>query len=74
MGKEVVVVLGEYLKERGVSLNELSLLTDVRRAALSELVNGKRENINFGHISRIAEALDITDIRRIITLKETNHE
>lgn len=74
MGKEVVVVLGELLKKRGMSLNELSLKTDVRRAALSELVNGKRENINFGHLSKIAETLNISDIREIITLKDTTEE
>lgn len=56
------------MKQQGMSINELSLQSDVRRAAISELVNGKRENINFRHIEQIAEALQITDIRKIITL------
>ncbi|MGG4552268.1 helix-turn-helix domain-containing protein [Paenibacillus humicus] len=66
--KKVKVTLGDLLKQKGMSINELSLQSDVRRAAISELVNGKRENINFRHIELIAEALQITDIRKIITL------
>ncbi|MDO3660177.1 helix-turn-helix transcriptional regulator [Bacillus sp. C28GYM-DRY-1] len=42
----------------------------IRHAALSELINGKRQNINFGHIERIANALDIEDINEIISLNE----
>ncbi|WHX50209.1 helix-turn-helix transcriptional regulator [Paenibacillus woosongensis] len=66
--KKVKITLGDLLKQQGMSINELSLQSDVRRAAISELVNGKRENINFRHIEQIAEALQITDIRKIITL------
>ncbi|WP_025689949.1 helix-turn-helix domain-containing protein [Paenibacillus zanthoxyli] len=51
-----------------ISLRELSRLSDVRHAALSELANGKRESISFSHIERIAEALKIRDIREIIDL------
>lgn len=72
MSLKVKVVLRDLLEERGISLNELSLKADVRRAAISELVNGKRENINFDHIARIAEVLEIKDIRKIITLVEDN--
>lgn len=74
MAKKVRVMLGELLKERGITLYELSLKTDVRRAALSELTNGKRDNINFGHIERIAEALDITDIREIISIVDDKED
>ncbi|RFU71014.1 XRE family transcriptional regulator [Peribacillus saganii] len=65
---KVVVKIRALLEDRGLSLRELSRLTDIRHATLSELQNGKRENINFGHIERIAEALHITDIRDIIDL------
>ncbi|MEK5420179.1 helix-turn-helix domain-containing protein [Paenibacillus sp. FSL L8-0708] len=74
MAIKVKVVLGDLLAERGMSLNELSLKSDVRRAAISELVNGKRENINFEHIAKIAEALGTSDISKIITLIETTDE
>nr|WP_282579936.1 helix-turn-helix transcriptional regulator [Paenibacillus odorifer] len=55
-------------KKHKISLRELSRISDVRHAALSELANGKRENINFSHIGKIAEALNIEDIREIIDL------
>ena len=45
---------------------------DVRHAALSELSNGKRESINFRHIERITEALQLSDIREIIDLVDEN--
>ncbi|WP_081949728.1 helix-turn-helix domain-containing protein [Paenibacillus durus] len=51
-----------------ISLRELSRLSDVRHAALSELANGKRESISFSHIERIVQALKIRDIREIIDL------
>lgn len=65
---KVVVKIPRLLVAHNISLRQLSRLTDIRHATLSELQNGKRENINFGHIERIAEALQITDIREIIDL------
>lgn len=70
MAKKVVVKIKELTKQRNISLRELSRLSDVRHAALSELANGKRESISFSHIERIAEALDISDIREIVELVE----
>ncbi|GAF12475.1 transcriptional regulator-related protein [Bacillus sp. JCM 19046] len=66
----VNVKIKQLLTDHNLSLRELSRLTDIRHAALSELANGKRQNINFNHIERIAEALDIKDIREIIDLNE----
>ena len=71
MGKKIVVKIPNLLKSHGISLRELSRLTDIRHAALSELSNGKRQNINFSHIERIAEALNIDDIREIVDLTDT---
>ncbi|GGH11374.1 helix-turn-helix domain-containing protein [Paenibacillus segetis] len=70
MAKKVIVKIPELLKRHGISLRELSRLSDVRHAALSELSNGKRENINFSHIEKIADALSISDISEIIDLVE----
>ena len=68
MEKKVVVKIPELLKKHGIPLRELSRLTDIRHAALSELSNGKRQNINFRHIEKIAEVLDIDDLREILDL------
>lgn len=70
MSKKVVVKIADLVKAHQISLRELSRRADVRHAALSELANGKRESINFSHIERIAEALNIEDIREIIDLVE----
>lgn len=72
MAKKIIVKIPELLKHHGISLRELSRLSDVRHAALSELSNGKRENINFSHIEKIADALGISDIREVIDLVEVN--
>lgn len=74
MAYKVIVVLKELLEERGISLNELSLKADVRRAAISELSNGKRENINFEHLAKIAEALEIKDVNKILKLVEVEDQ
>ena len=69
-----MLIIADLLKEHDISLRELSRLTDIRHAALSELTNYKRQNIYFSHIERIAEALQIEDIRKIIDLKEIADE
>ncbi|MWC31088.1 helix-turn-helix domain-containing protein [Paenibacillus sp. MMS18-CY102] len=68
MKKKIIIKLSELIEKKGISLRELSRLSDVRHAALSELSNQKRENINFSHIEKIAEALEISDIREIVDL------
>lgn len=68
MAKKVIIKIGQLTKSRKLSLRELSRLSDVRHAALSELANGKRESISFAHIERIAQALDIDDITEIIDI------
>ncbi|MFZ7942524.1 helix-turn-helix domain-containing protein [Neobacillus sp. 19] len=74
MGTKVKVMLHELIEEHNISMRELSRLADVRPEALNELGNQQRKNINFNHIERIAEALNIKDMRKIITLVETNEE
>ncbi|MGN8646290.1 helix-turn-helix domain-containing protein [Gracilibacillus sp. HCP3S3_G5_1] len=69
MNKKVVVKINSILNKHNISLRELSRRTDIRHATLSELSNEKRQNINFQHIEKIAEALDIQDIREIIDFK-----
>ncbi|WP_339832012.1 helix-turn-helix transcriptional regulator [Paenibacillus sp. FSL R7-0272] len=70
MTKKVVINIHKLTEKHNISLRELARLADIRHAALSELQSGKRENINFAHIERIAEALDIDDIREIIEIRD----
>lgn len=73
MAKKVVINIHKLTEKHNISLRELARLADIRHAALSELQSGKRENINFAHIERIAEALDIDDIREIIEIRDDNN-
>lgn len=70
MERKVVVKINELLAKHDISLRELSRRADVRHAALSELSNGKRKRIQFEHIEKIAEALDIDNINEIITIEK----
>ncbi|WP_278475782.1 helix-turn-helix domain-containing protein [Turicibacter sanguinis] len=56
------------LHQEGISLRQLSRLTNICNADLSELANPKRQNINFNHIEKIADALNIKDIPDIISI------
>ncbi|MDQ0976663.1 transcriptional regulator with XRE-family HTH domain [Neobacillus niacini] len=57
--------LGEVLKERGLKMQELSDLTGIRVATISEMVNMKRSTLNVPHIIVIAQALRIDDISKL---------
>lgn len=70
MEKKIIIKIKELLVKNNISLRELSRLSDIRHATLSELSNHKRENINFQHIIKIADALGIDDIREIIDLTD----
>ena len=51
-----------------MSLRELARLSGIEPSNLSNLANGKRQKIYLEHIERIADALEIDDISRIIKL------
>ena len=57
--------LGEVLRERGLKLQELSDLTGIRIATISELINMKRSTISVPHLIVIAQALRIDDISKL---------
>ncbi|MEH7119232.1 helix-turn-helix transcriptional regulator [Neobacillus vireti] len=71
MGKKVKINIPKLLVKLNMSLREFSRRTDIRHSTLSELSNGKRERISFRHIESIADTFNITDIREIITLEDT---
>ncbi|MCF3942609.1 helix-turn-helix transcriptional regulator [Oceanobacillus sp. APA_J-2(6-2)] len=48
----------------------MHIKTGIRRATLSELANGKRQRVQSEHLSKVAEALDITDTNELLCLVE----
>ena len=67
---KVEILINELLAERNMSLRELARLSGIEPSNLSNLTNGKRKSIYFEHIERIADALEIEDISKIIRLKQ----
>lgn len=65
---KVEVLINNLLAERKMSLRELARLTGIEPSNLSNLANGKRERIYIEHIERIADALNIDDISKILRL------
>lgn len=71
---EVKFKLKEILEERNITQKQLAQLSNVREATISEIVRGSRTVINFKHLSAIAEALDISQIEKLMVLVEKNPE
>ena len=63
------VKIKDLLDEHGLTQVELSRISGVPPATLSDLVRDKRTSINKIHLLAIAEALGITDIRDIINFE-----
>ncbi|MDK4450879.1 MULTISPECIES: helix-turn-helix domain-containing protein [Enterococcus] len=66
--RKVEVLINDLLAERHMSLRELARLSGIEPSNLSNLANGKRQKIYLEHIERIADALEIDDISRILKL------
>ena len=54
------------LVKRGITQKELSKLTGIRESTISEIVRESKTVLNFEHLARIAEALQVTDIRDLL--------
>jgi transcriptional regulator with XRE-family HTH domain len=59
----------ELLEERGITQKKLAELSGVRESTISDIVRGTRTVINFEHLGKIATALEIDDIRKLIDLE-----
>lgn len=66
--RKVEVLINNLLAERQMSLRELARMSGIEPSNLSNLANGKRQKIYLEHIERIADALEIDDISRILKL------
>ena len=64
MEKKFVVKLKvkEALESRKLSQKKLAEMSGIRESTISDIVRGTRTVINFEHLSKIAEALEVTDI------------
>ncbi|MNP63124.1 helix-turn-helix protein [compost metagenome] len=69
---EVKIKLKEVIEKHPSNLTQkdLAKLTGIREATISDFARGSRTVINIDHLQRIANALNITDIRELIDLVE----
>lgn len=65
----VVLRIGEAIKKRGLTQKEVAEMTGIRPAAISQLARGFVDRLTLDHLARIADALNISDIRELITLQ-----
>ena len=72
MEKKFVVKLKvkEPLECRKLSQKKLAEMSGIRESTISDIVRGTRTVINFEHLSKIAEALEVTDIRELIDFED----
>ena len=72
--KKLVFHIKELTEKHDIAQNELARRAAIEPARLSELANGKRQQIEISYIVKIAEELDITDINEIMSLEYINDE
>lgn len=72
MEKKFVVKLKvkEALESRKLSQKKLAEMSGIRESTISDIVRGTRTVINFEYLSKIAEALEVTDIRELIDFED----
>jgi len=66
--KKVKIVLAEKLKECGMTQSQLAEKAGIQPNAISNLVRGYVDRISIEHLEKLATALEIDDIRELITL------
>lgn len=70
MSYRVKLRVKELLEEEGITQKKLAEMAGVRESTISDIVRGTRTVINFEHLDKIATALEISDIRKIIDLEK----
>ena len=66
---EIKLKVKELIDEKGMTQKTLAQLSGIRESTISDIVRGTRTVINFEHLSKIAEALKVNDIRELIDFK-----
>ena len=70
---KVKLKVKELLEERNITQKKLAQISGIRESTISDIVRGTRTVINFEHLSKIAEALEIDNISQLIDLRKYNY-
>lgn len=66
MEYRVELKVRDLLSVNGITQKQLAEISGLRESTISDIVRGTRTVINFDHLSKIAEALEIQDISQLI--------
>ena len=67
---KVKLKVKELLEERNITQKKLAQISGIRESTISDIVRGTRTVINFEHLSKIAEALEIDNSSQLIDFEE----
>lgn len=67
-GIELQFKLADRMAERNLTVRELSEITGLRLATISDIMNGNRSSINFQHIVVLMMALKITKLSDMVDI------
>ena len=67
---KVKLKVKELLEERNITQKKLAQISGIRESTISDIVRVTRTVINFEHLSKIAEALEIDNISQLIDFEE----
>ena len=70
MSRRIVLRLKNLLSEKNMTQKKLAEKTGIRESTISDITRGARTVMNFEHIAKIADALNIDDIRDLIEIKK----
>lgn len=56
----------EAIEKKHITQKKLAELSGIRESTISDIVRGSRTVINFEHLSKIAEALEVKQINELI--------
>lgn len=69
---KVKILLKEAMKKRNLTQMQLSELSGVRQAAISELYRNARQEINLIMLAKLATAMNIKDISELLQFVDEN--
>lgn len=74
MKYRIKMKLKKILEEKGMSQKELSEKTNIRESTISDIVRENKTVINYEHLSKISEALEIQNISEIIDFEKNDKQ
>ena len=70
MSRKIELRLKQLLDKQNMTQKALAEKTGIRESTIIDITRGSRTVMNFAHIAKIADALNIDDIRDLIELKK----